>query len=56
MEITSKVRNSNIVQDPAYRPLVFYSEGPKVGQVQEFPAPNNMNQKMRSVANIQRVG
>lgn len=42
--------------DPAYRPLVFHSDGEKVGKIQEFPGPNNMNRKMRSIANIQRIG
>lgn len=48
-------RDANKI-DPDYRPLLFHSEGENVGEQQEFPAPNNMNRKMRSVANIQRVG
>lgn len=27
-----------------------------VGLPQEFPAPNNMNRKLRSIANIERIG
>lgn len=42
--------------DCAYRPLIFHSDGEFVGQYQEFPPPNNINRKLRSIANIERIG
>lgn len=42
--------------DPAYRPLIFFSDSELIGQYQEFPPPNNMNRKLRSIANIERIG
>lgn len=55
--LVEKFRNSSVMdQNPAYRPRVFYSEGDKVGQEQDFPAPNNINRKLRSIVSVQRVG
>lgn len=36
--------------------MLFHSDGDSIGQSQEFPPPNNMNRKMRSIANIERIG
>lgn len=43
-------------QDPAYRPKVFHTDGEKIGQEQNFPSPNNINRKLRSLVSVQRVG
>lgn len=53
---TALVPNYTNPKDPAYRPKVFHSDGPKLGQEQEFPGPNNINRKLRSLVSVQRVG
>jgi hypothetical protein len=42
--------------DAAYRPKIYYSDGPLKGQEEDFPPPNNMNRKLRSLASIQQIG
>ncbi|CAN6617628.1 hypothetical protein TRVA0_007S00584 [Trichomonascus vanleenenianus] len=55
--LIEKFRNSSVMdQNPAYRPKVFHSEGDNIGQEQEFPPPNNMNRKLRSLVSVQRIG
>ncbi|KAK9453693.1 RNA recognition motif 2-domain-containing protein [Dipodascopsis uninucleata] len=55
--LIEKFRNSSVMdQDAAYRPKIYYSDGPLKGQEEEFPPPNNMNRKLRSLASIQQIG
>ncbi|KAK9244251.1 RNA recognition motif 2-domain-containing protein [Lipomyces tetrasporus] len=55
--LIEKFRNSSVMdQDSAYRPKIYYSDGPSKGQEEEFPPPNNMNRKLRSLASIQQIG
>ncbi|KAK9475014.1 RNA recognition motif 2-domain-containing protein [Dipodascopsis tothii] len=55
--LIEKFRNSSVMdQEPAYRPKIFYSDGPSKGEEEEFPPPNNLNRKLRSLASIQQNG
>ncbi|KAK9478873.1 RNA recognition motif 2-domain-containing protein [Lipomyces japonicus] len=55
--LIEKFRNSSVMdQDAAYRPKIYYSDGPLKGHEEEFPPPNNMNRKLRSLASIQQIG
>ncbi|KAG5370241.1 Meiosis protein [Yarrowia sp. C11] len=55
--LIEKFRNSSVMdQGESYRPLLFHTDGPLAGQPQEFPAPNSINRKMRSIANLRQIG
>ncbi|KAK9448816.1 RNA recognition motif 2-domain-containing protein [Limtongia smithiae] len=55
--LIEKFRNSSVMdQDEAYRPKIFFSDGPLKGQEEDFPPPNNLNRKLRSIASIQQIG
>ncbi|KAK9463354.1 RNA recognition motif 2-domain-containing protein [Lipomyces oligophaga] len=55
--LIEKFRNSSVMdQDEAYRPKIYYSDGPRKGEEEEFPPPNNLNRKLRSIASIQQIG
>ncbi|KAK7205948.1 RNA recognition motif 2-domain-containing protein [Myxozyma melibiosi] len=55
--LIEKFRNSSVMdQDAAYRPKIYYSDGPHKGEEEEFPPPNNLNRKLRSIASIQQIG
>ena len=53
-------------EDPSYRPKIFHSTGPLMGQEQEysslensnfsFPEPNNARRKLRSIACARQIG
>lgn len=55
--LIEKFRNSCVMdEDPSYRPKIFHSNGPLVGQEQEFPEPNNTRRKLRSIACARQIG
>jgi hypothetical protein len=43
-------------EDPSYRPKIFHSSGPLMGQEEEFPEPNNARRKLRSIACARQIG
>lgn len=70
--LIEKFRNSCVMdEDPSYRPKIFHSSGPLMGQEQEsfsplfsigksdrgrFPEPNNTRRKLRSIACARQIG
>lgn len=65
--LIEKFRNSCVMdEDPSYRPKIFHSSGPLMGQEQEyrsheksdfsFPEPNNARRKLRSIACARQIG
>jgi hypothetical protein len=65
--LIEKFRNSCVMdEDPSYRPKIFHSTGPLMGQEQEylsyeksdfsFPEPNNARRKLRSIACARQIG
>jgi hypothetical protein len=69
--LIEKFRNSCVMdEDPSYRPKIFHSNGPLMGQEQEsstpfplagvsddrFPEPNNARRKLRSIACARQIG
>ncbi|KAF9402555.1 hypothetical protein BGX21_009628 [Mortierella sp. AD011] len=48
--LIEKFRNSSVMdEDPSYRPKIFYTSGPKIGQEEPFPEPN-INDRIHSPA------
>ncbi|KAK9468962.1 RNA recognition motif 2-domain-containing protein [Lipomyces arxii] len=52
----AKARAGTKWNHEAYRPKIYHSDGPRKGEPEEFPQPNNMNRKLRSLASIQQIG
>ena len=50
--LIEKFKNSAIMDErEAWRPKIFYSNGPQVGQAEPFPAPTHQRRKERSAHN-----
>ncbi|KAI9672434.1 MAG: hypothetical protein M1829_004513 [Trizodia sp. TS-e1964] len=55
--LIQKFRNSSVLlENPSFRPKIFYTEGPLTGQEEEFPSPDNLSKMRRSIANAEHVG
>ncbi|KAJ6264810.1 hypothetical protein Dda_0962 [Drechslerella dactyloides] len=53
----ARFRNSSVMdQVRSCRPLAFHSDGPDIGLEMEFPAPDNLGQKLRSVTSAAANG
>jgi hypothetical protein len=50
--LVEKFKNSAIMDErESWRPKIFYSSGPQVGQPEPFPAPTHQRRKERSAHN-----
>ncbi|KAM0754224.1 hypothetical protein T439DRAFT_173967 [Meredithblackwellia eburnea MCA 4105] len=55
--LINKFRNSAVMKQPeGFRPKIFYSSGPKAGQIEPFPPPDDPSRLTRSTENVQTVG
>ncbi|RVD88114.1 uncharacterized protein DFL_002310 [Arthrobotrys flagrans] len=55
--LIEKFRNSSVMDQPfEFRPRAFHSTGENFGLDMEFPPPNNLNRKLRSVTAAEHSG
>ncbi|EPS45687.1 hypothetical protein H072_325 [Dactylellina haptotyla CBS 200.50] len=56
-KLIEKFRNSSVMdQPPDFRPLVFFPCGENAGLPMDFPSPNNLPRKLRSVTAAENSG
>ncbi|KAA1476752.1 hypothetical protein DENSPDRAFT_827788 [Dentipellis sp. KUC8613] len=50
--LVEKFKNSGIMDErPAWRPKIFFSDGPEQGRAEQFPPPTHQQRKVRSAHN-----
>jgi len=55
--LIEKFRNSSVMdENPAFRPKIFHTENDLRGVEMEFPKPNNLNRKLRSITAAHQMG
>jgi len=55
--LIEKFRNSSVMdENPCFRPTVYHSEMDRRGEEMEFPLPNNLNRKLRSITAAHQIG